>query len=127
MRALHSAAAAPSGFFQAIFGVSGGAAGRLCLCFGGGGGHLCVWPSRRVMFPFLDLNSLPDTSPKGHSVSAGSMAHTDNTSAHGRDRGGANKDGNVKNKLQSITKKQTMHKTPVPITAACFCLTNLIT
>lgn len=48
-------------------------------------GGVCVWPSRRVMFPFLDLNSLPDTGPKGHSGSASSTARTDNTSAHGRD------------------------------------------
>lgn len=40
---------------------------------------------------------------------------------------GSDKEVNVKNKLGSITKKLNMHGTPVPITAACFCLTNRIT
>lgn len=36
MHAPRAAAAAPSAFFRAIFGVSGGAAGRVCLCLGRG-------------------------------------------------------------------------------------------
>ena len=38
--------------------------------FGFGGAFVRVAQARRVLFPFLDLNSLKDTGPKGHRSSA---------------------------------------------------------
>lgn len=47
-------------------------------------GGLFVWPGRRVMFPFLVLNFLSGTGPKGHQSSTSSTSQTNYNPTHGQ-------------------------------------------
>lgn len=61
-----------------------------------------VWPGRRVMFPFLVLNFLSGTGPKGHPSSTSSTSRTNYNSTHGSEGRHVNEDGGGADKEMTL-------------------------